>query len=135
MKDVASKSADNAARLAALFHVFEQGSGLISADAMARGAKIAAWYLHEARRFLGQFAMPVEWINADRLEKWLIQYCKREGCGEVSTRTALQYSALRDKTALQAAVNHLEELHRVRQRTEGKKRVIVINPALLEGKP
>lgn len=33
VRDVASKSADNATRLAALFHVFEGGLGAISTDA------------------------------------------------------------------------------------------------------
>ncbi|RJG01270.1 YfjI family protein [Noviherbaspirillum sedimenti] len=135
VKDVASKSADNAARLAALFHVFEQGAGPITADAMKRGAQVAAWYLHEARRFLGQFALPVELMNAERLERWMIQHCRREGCGEVSTQTAMQYSPLRDKSSLMASVSQLEERNRARLHTDGKKKMIVINPALLEVRP
>ncbi|MBK6758041.1 MAG: DUF3987 domain-containing protein [Moraxellaceae bacterium] len=50
IKDIASKSADNAARLAALFHVLEQGkAGTISAKNMQRGAVLAGWHLYEAR--------------------------------------------------------------------------------------
>lgn len=133
VKDVASKVADNAARLATLFQVFEHGAGPISADAMVRGAKLAAWHLSEAQRFLAQFDMPVEWLQAERLERWLIRHCEREGKNCVSSSTALQYGPLRDKATLQAAVAHLEELGRVRIVNSGKKRTILVNPALLKG--
>ena len=53
VRDVASKSADNAARLAALFHVFTYGaSGLIVADSFESASSIVAWHLNESRRFL-----------------------------------------------------------------------------------
>ena len=135
VKDVASKVADNAARLAGLFHVFENGVGAISADAMARGAKLAAWHLTEARRFLGQFSMPVEWMNADRLERWMIQHCRREGTRIISTRTAMQYGPLRDKSTMHAAVAHLEEHGRARMQSVANRRQIGINPALMQGTP
>ena len=135
VKDVASKVADNAARLAGLFHVFENGAGAISADAMARGANLAAWHLSEARRFLGQFSMPVEWMNADRLERWMVQHCRREGTRIVSTRTAMQYGPLRDKSTMLAAVAHLEEHGRARVQAVANKRLIGINPAVMQGTP
>jgi putative DNA primase/helicase len=135
VKDVASKTADNAARLATLFHVFEQGAGAISVEAMARGAKLAAWHLTEARRFLGQFALPVEWMNAERLERWLIQYCRREQRSSVPTKTALQYGPLRDKAALQSALATLEDHGRARLVADGRKRLIAVNSALLEVRP
>ena len=135
VKDVASKVADNAARLGAIFHVVEHGAGAVSADAMARGAKVAAWHLCEARRFLGQFAQPVDWMNAQRLDRWLIPYCVRMGVDKVSTKTAMQFGPLRDKTTLQSALDHLDERHRARSRADGKKRWIEVNPALLEVTP
>ena len=51
------------ARLAALFHVFEGSIGPIGLDAMESGARIAAWHLNEARRYLGELAMPAELAN------------------------------------------------------------------------
>jgi putative DNA primase/helicase len=135
VKDVASKTADNAARLATLFHVFEHGAGAISVEAMARGAKLAAWHLSEARRFLGQFALPVEWLRAERLERWLIQYCRREQVSTVPTKTAMQYGPLRDKAALQSALEALEDHGRARPLADGRKRLIMLNPALLEVQP
>lgn len=60
VRDVASKTADNAARLAALFHTFTGSIGPIDLDAMESAARVTAWHLTEAKRFLGELAMPAE---------------------------------------------------------------------------
>ena len=53
VRDVAAKSAENACRLAALFHVWEHGpTGSINSMDMERGVAIARWFLYEARRIL-----------------------------------------------------------------------------------
>lgn len=131
VKDVASKIADNAARLACLFHVLESGAGAVSVDAVARGAKLATWHLIEAQRFLGQFALPPETEKAMRLDAWLLARCQREGVDRVRTQVAQQLGPLRDKSALDAALGEMVEMGRVRMATDGKKRLIVVNPALL----
>jgi hypothetical protein len=43
--------------------------------------------LLEAKRFLGELAMPPELANPMRLETWLLDYCKRE-TGRQSIDTA-----------------------------------------------
>ena len=59
VRDVASKTADNAARIAALFQIFEHGpGGAIGLEAFEGASRIAAWHLHEARRFYGELALP-----------------------------------------------------------------------------
>lgn len=60
VRDVASKSADNAARLAAIFHIFEHGSasGRIGVASFESASRIAMWHLLEARRFFGELALP-----------------------------------------------------------------------------
>ncbi|MGH8660095.1 MAG: YfjI family protein [Gammaproteobacteria bacterium] len=78
VRDVASKTADNAVRLAALFQVFEGAGGAIGADAFESASRIAAWHLNESRRFFGELALPAELVNAARLDSWLIDYCRRE---------------------------------------------------------
>ncbi|NJD06939.1 MAG: DUF3987 domain-containing protein [Methylococcaceae bacterium] len=46
VRDVASKSADNAARLAALFHIFREGPiGVIGTDDVESATRISAWNL------------------------------------------------------------------------------------------
>jgi putative DNA primase/helicase len=134
VRDVASKIADNAARLAGLFHVFEGSIGPIGLEAMEAGARLAAWHLNEARRFFGELAMPLELANPVRLESWLLDYCRREGTDRVPTREVQRCgpTGLRDKTAIAAALKDLEELGRVRVVQDGKKRLVWLNPALLE---
>ena len=135
VRDVASKIADNAARLAALFHVFEGSIGPIGLDAMESGARIAAWHLNEARRYLGELAMPAELANPMRLESWLLTYCRREHTDKVPTREVQRCGpgGLRDKAAFAEAVNELAELGRVRATQDGRKKLVQVNPALLAG--
>jgi putative DNA primase/helicase len=54
VRDVASKIADNAARIACLLHVFAHGpEGAISAEHMRSGTALGAWHLYEAQRVFG----------------------------------------------------------------------------------
>lgn len=135
VRDVASKTADNAARLAALFHTFNGAIAPIGLDAMESGARIAAWHLHEARRFLGELALPAALANPMRLETWLLDYCRREKTAVVPTRDVLRGGpgALRDKAAFIGAVSELAELGRARLMQDGRKKLVQINPALLAG--
>ena len=133
VRDVASKTADNAARLAALFHTFAGNIGPIDLEAMEAAANVTAWHLSEARRFLGELVMPAELANPTRLEKWLIEYCKRKDTDKVPTRELQQYGpgGLRDKVTYTAAVQELAELGRARLVQDGKRRLIQIRRELL----
>ena len=133
VRDVASKTADNAVRLAALFHTFTGSIGPIDIEAMEAAARVTLWHLTEAKRFLGELAMPAELVNPARLEKWLIEYCKRESTEKVPTREVQRMGpvCLRDRVTLTAAVQELAELGRARMVQDGKKRLIQIRPELL----
>ena len=133
VRDVASKTADNAARLAALFHTFTGSVGPIDLEAMESAARITTWHLTEAKRFLGELAMPAELENPARLEAWLLDYCKRENTDTVPTREVQRHGpgGLRDKTIIADAITELTELGRARLVQDGKKKLIQLNPALL----
>ncbi|MGZ8916390.1 MAG: DUF3987 domain-containing protein [Methylobacter sp.] len=132
VRDVASKTADNAARLAALFHVFTHGvDGAVDVDCFQGASQIAAWHLSEARRFLGQLALPVELANAARLDTWLIEYGKRERTHIIPRREVQRSGPVRDKDALRQALQELDDLGRARLVIDGRRKDIVINPALL----
>jgi putative DNA primase/helicase len=132
LRDVASKSADNVARLAALFQVFEHGiSPPISLDSLERATKIAAWHLGESRRFFGELALPVELADAARLDKWLIEYCQRKMTGFVGKNYVRQHGPLRDGKRLDTALHELSSLDRLRLEKEGKRLTIRLNPALM----
>jgi putative DNA primase/helicase len=138
IRDVASKSADNAVRLAALFQMFESNEAFeavtaISMDAFKRAALIAAWYLNESLRFFGELALPPELADAARLDSWLIEYCRRERTRLVGKRTAMQYSPLRNKTRMDAAITELSDLDRLEVRKDGKRVTLAVNPLLLGG--
>ena len=108
MRDVASKTADNAAR-------------------------IAAWHLHEARRFYGELALPEEQANAARLERWLADYCRREKTAIVQRRVVQQFAApriLRKGPVLDAALDELAAEGHVRLIQDGQRKEIHVHPAL-----
>lgn len=131
-KDIASKSADNAARLAGLLHLFNGGHVMdaISGETMTAACKLASWYLYEARRFFGEIALPVEDLDAVKLDSWLIAECKATGSNAFSRNHAMRYT-LRKADKFNKAMDALERANRVRQVKEGKTAVIEINPALL----
>lgn len=136
VRDVASKTADNAARIAALFQVFEHGcAGAVGLAAFEGASRIAAWHLHEARRFYGELALPEDQANAARLDGWLLDYCRREKTNIVPRRDVQRNVTpghLRQKTALDFALAELVEIGRVQLVQDGKRKEIHINPALLE---
>mgnify|MGYP000883635584 CR=1 FL=1 len=131
VRDVASKSADNAVRLAALFSMFEHGFGEVGLESFEGASRIAAWHLNESRRFFGELALPAELADAARLDTWLIEYCRQERTHMVSTRDAQRLGPVRDKDKLTTATKELTDLDRIQIRKDGKKIVIHVNPALI----
>ncbi|SCY38277.1 DUF3987 domain-containing protein [Nitrosospira sp. Nsp13] len=139
VRDVASKSADNAVRLAALFQIFEHGmGGAVGLECFESASRIAAWHLNEARRFFGELALPLELADAARLDTWLIGYCQRERTHFVPIAKLQQGgpTGLRSKATIETAMRELEEAGRARWVRDGKRKMIAMNPALLsEGGP
>jgi len=132
VRDVASKSADNAARLAALFQMFEDGmGGAVGLEAFEGASRISAWHLNESRRFFGELALPAELADAARLDTWLIEYCRRERTHIIAKNHVRQHGPLRDGGRLNAAIGELADLDRLRLEKEGKRLTIYLNPALL----
>ena len=132
VRDVASKSADNAARLAALFQMFEHGTGAVSLACFESASRITAWHLSEARRFFGELALPAELVDAARLDNWLIDHCRRERAETVNKRYLRQHGPVRDGARLDSAIMELAEIDRLRLRKDGRRIDVAVNPALLE---
>jgi len=133
VRDVASKSADNATRVAALFQIFEHGMGdAIGLDSFERASRIAAWHLSEARRFFAELAIPAKLSDAARLDNWLVKHCRQERTYVIGRNDVLQYGPLRDKALLESAIRELAVLDRLRQVKDGNRMMIHINPALVE---
>jgi putative DNA primase/helicase len=136
VRDVASKAADNVARLAALFHILEHGpSGMIEAHNLEGASRIVAWHLNEARRFFGELALPAEIADSVRLDVWLASYCRKNRVSSVSRRDVQRNITpvrLREASRLNQALRELDDADRVREVTNGKQKTIYVNPALLE---
>jgi len=133
VRDVASKSADNAIRLAALFQMFDGAGFAIGVEAFEGASRIAAWHLNEARRFFGELALPAELVDAARLDGWLIGYCRREQTNLVPIAKLQQGGpgGLRGKAVIESVMRELAELGRARLVCEGRRKMIIVNPALL----
>lgn len=135
LKDVASKAADNAARLAALFHVFEAGlTGTISKSHMLAAREIVIWHLFEASRFINEIAHSKELTNAVSLEAWLIAHCRKEQVDQISTRDIQRGgpNCVRKGPDLDRALKELVDTGRVRILKEGRRTLVEVNPKLFE---
>ncbi|MCC7280082.1 MAG: DUF3987 domain-containing protein [Chromatiaceae bacterium] len=131
VKDVAAKIADQAARVAALFHLYEQGpTGTIGAAAMAGAIRIVGWHLLEARRFFGELALPQEIGDALRLDTWLRAEAKAGAGLTIPRRLAQQMGPVRDGTRLDAAITELRNLDRINVVKVGRRVNLVLNPYL-----
>jgi putative DNA primase/helicase len=132
VRDVASKSADNAARLSTLFQVFEhETGGAVGLDCFEGASRIAAWHLHESRRFFGELALPAELADAARLDTWLIEDCRRKRTLSIGKNYVRQHGPLRDGKRLDAAIRELATFDRLKLDRVGKHWTIHLNPALV----
>jgi hypothetical protein len=117
--DFTAKAAENAARLAGILWVVEEGpSGEIDAETMQAAAAISSWHLHEARRIIGTTKVPQAVADAVLLAAWM-QKPGASGVSrtQISPREILHEgpSRLREKERRDAAAevllrtNHLFE--------------------------
>jgi putative DNA primase/helicase len=135
VRDVASKSADNAARLAALFEVFTNPSSLVISKKSFESAKaIAAWHLSQSVRFFGQFSLSDETHKMVQLDEWLTKYCAQNQISTINKSILMQRgpNSLRKKDLLDQTLKVLVTKNRVRLVSRGKTQLVEVNPALLE---
>ena len=126
IKDFASKSAENAARLAALFHLYEGAMGDISAEQVERAITVIDWHLQEARRLFSLGEENAYISDAKRLLEWLID----KDLAETTPRHLQQFRPLRDKSRRDRALELLTEHHMIRLSHSENKTLIEVNPLL-----
>lgn len=136
VNDVASKTADNAARLACLFHVFSGATGPITTDSMKSGSRIAAWHLAEAKRFFEAIIVPPRIRDAQELELWIVERLQESGEKSI-TRREIQRNVtparLRKNENLTSALAELEDADRARLVEDGRQKIVEINPQIIGG--
>ncbi len=137
LRDVASKTADNAARLSALFHMLESSEFEdIRADSFNKASQIAEWYLWEAKRFLEELAVPQELADAVQLDNWLSLRCKADKSNYLKRRdiqrNVVPTRLRKDGRRLTQALVMLESMARLKVVSHGKSKLVFVNPSLLE---
>jgi putative DNA primase/helicase len=133
VRDVAAKSAENACRLAALFHVWERGpAGEIGAATMANAIVLARWFLHEARRVLGGSADRMRAEDAELLARWVKTHKDQHEGAWPTIKDALRLAPyrLRKRARRDEALELLIERHWACKATVDRRTVIELNPAL-----
>lgn len=130
LRDVASKAADNVARLAALFAVYA-GKEQVSREDIEGATDIVVWHLFEARRiFLTLGADPVK-LLAGKLDAWLLA----QGVPEILKNDILRRgpNPLRKKARAEMALDILQKHNRIKLGKRDGKEIVRINPELLKG--
>jgi Protein of unknown function (DUF3987) len=132
VRDVASKTADNIARIACLLHVFEGITGPISAQHMQSAISLGIWHLDESRRFLSKLTLSPKENNANKLLDWLMQEYEKTHQKTITQRHAQQFGPVRDKKELMEALKYLEEYKSIELIKEGKSTLIKPKSIYLE---
>lgn len=143
VKDVASKAAENAARLACCFQYFTQDeSGTIGRDHMKNGTVLVRWYMDEALRFARQTAVPQGILNAEALEKFLVKWCRKKEVINVDARVVSTSGpeAVRPRKERDEALDLLSAHYRVHllkfgSKNRGERVEILVNPAVMREYP
>ena len=133
VRDVAAKAAENIARLAALLHLLEHGpTGTIGLNCVECAMKLVVWHLQEAHRLLGDLDAPPAMSAAIRFDAWLCSEAMRTGDGRMPTTRVYRYGpgCVRDNKDLKDALALLAEHGRARLEEDGRRRFVVVNPAL-----
>lgn len=127
VKDFASKSAENAARLAALFHLFDGSEGSINVTHTEQAIAIVSWHLEEARRILAPSPENKIHQDARKLMKWILS----KGLQQTTPRFIQQSSPLRYKAQRNTALDILVENHWIRIDKKDNQTMIEVNPQAL----
>lgn len=130
VRDVASKAADNAARLAALFQMFELGVGDISEDSFDSASSIIAWHLHESRRFLTQLTLPKAVKNLIAIDEWLVRICRQTCVTSIPKNQLRQSGPIRETAELDRVLSELQNLNRLRV-IHTRPVTVQVNPTIL----
>jgi putative DNA primase/helicase len=134
IRDVAAKAAENAARLAALFHVLEHGpSGSIGHRDIQAAVCIVQWHLSEAARLLPDIGTSGAMSAAIRLDDWLLTRARQTSSDRVATRQVFQYGppCVRNDEDFREALTILSARGRARLEQVGRRRYVAVNPWLL----
>ena len=110
-------------------------TGTIDHACVDSATQIVRWHLQEAHRLLGDLDAPPVMAAAIRFDAWLRDEAIRTGDGRIPTTRVYRYGpgCVRDNKDLKDAVALLAEHGRAQLEEEGRRRFVVVNPALYAG--
>ncbi|HAT8252099.1 TPA: DUF3987 domain-containing protein [Legionella pneumophila] len=129
IKDFASKAPENAARLAALFHLYSGSEGDISSEHMDQAIAIISWHLFETRRMLNIQSEKEEILEAQRLLDWLVAHDKKH----TTPREIQQFSPIRDKQTRDESLELLVNHNYIKICKHNQKTVVELSPYAIDG--
>ena len=130
VKNFASKAAENAARLACVFHVIQHGpTGEIGIDSFRSAAAVVVWHLREARRVITSVSTSQAANDSFHLLSWLKD---RDGFVLLKDVSAGLRRFRRDCGRRNAAIAELENANLIRREKREGGTVLVVNPKALE---
>ena len=132
IRDAASKIAETAVRISALFHFFEGRSGQIQADTFEQARQLSSWYLCEFKRIFGQKQRPPqEQMDAQLLEAWFWEVYAKSGVAHFIRKNYVRQYApncLRSKNRINGALWELARCNKITLGVSGKTEVVYPNP-------
>jgi putative DNA primase/helicase len=145
VRDVASKAAENAVRIAGVFQLFDQArvGATLELPYLDAGVSVAAWHLNEAKRLFLDIDAPSEILDARELSTWLVGKARTlktrdgelimdaEGMLSLRDISKLGPNRVRDSVHRDDALDILVEANHVRRCDIGKQKRIQVNPKLL----
>jgi len=145
VRDIASKTAENAVRIAGVFKLFDQGrvGRLIERGYLEAGTAVAAWHLNEARRLFLEIDAPAEILDARELSEWLTTKARelatrddepildREGTISLRDISKFGPNRVRETVRRDDAIDLLSEANHLRRIDAGKQKRVQVNPKLL----
>lgn len=136
LKAFASRAWGNAVRVATVLAFFE-GIEAVTAELMQSGIKMAEYSLSEWERYSGYVERDKMIVEADRLENWLIHYCRENNQTGVPRADVLQRvtpTNLRKAKALDNVLKVLMDNNHVKEIKINNKAHIELNPELFHFK-
>jgi hypothetical protein len=122
--DIGAKIAENAVRIAAVFHVVENDPvGEIGEATMVSATRVAVWHLADAKRLIGKTEKSQTVLDAELLLEW----AQTQPPTPISPRRILNAgpSPLREKQRRDSAINLLKDTGPMILNSDGK---LLINP-------
>lgn len=130
IQDFVSKSAENVARLSALFHLFLGKEGKIDTETTEQAIAIVKWHLEETKRMIDN-SFDINHVND---AKKLLHWFKSKNLNEVTPRYFQQHSAIREKYRLNKAIEILIENHYLIEKVHSNKTTLSLNPKIMSQK-